>query len=170
MTKTRGKGGREWLPENRRLRSQLVSVEYSSLQWHSMALSNNSASIFLSLTSLFPSPSPPPSFSKYYLHKSASSCPPFLSLFLSSNLHSIPLLSSLHSTPKYCNFSLVATTALQLRNDKFLACLPCLASLHSFPQPSSCCLHPLSASKRSVFPARLSSFTQLTRLTRLLPS
>lgn len=99
-----------------------------SLQWHSMALSNNSASISLSLTSLFPSPSPPPSFSKYYLHKSASSCPPFLSLFLSSNLHSIPLLSSLHSTPKYCNFSLVATTALQLRNDKFLACLPCLAS------------------------------------------
>lgn len=53
------------------------------------------------------------------------SCPLFpVALF--PNLHSIPLLSSLHSTPKYCNFSLVATTALQLRNDKFLARLPCL--------------------------------------------
>lgn len=137
-----------------------------SLQWHSMALSNNSASISLSFSN----------FARLFLHPGTPyiSLPPFcpllLSLFLFSNLHSIPLLSSLHSTPKYCNFSLVATTALQLRNDKFLACLPCLASRRSFPHPSPRCLRPPFASKRSVFPVRLSSFTQLTRSTRLLPS
>lgn len=77
---------------------------------------------------------------------------------LQSPLHSSLLLlfflSSFHSTPKYCNFSLVATTALQLRNDKFLArSLPCLplarpAAISSpLSQP-----HPLSFGNASLHP------------------
>lgn len=103
------------------------------------------------------------------------SLPPSCPLFpvaLSPNLHTIPLLSSLHSTPKYCNFSLVATTALQLRNDKFLARLSCLVvpPCRSLPFLRSSAPHrPRSAGNHFVFPARLSSSAQLTRLTRLLP-
>lgn len=149
----------------------------SSLRRHSTALSNNSPpclarprflslSVSLSLSislslplSSFPLPHPVSSLHllrhfhlfprpRYSLHKPAS----FLSsipVALSSNLHSIPLLSSLHSTPKYCNFSLVATTVLQLRNDKFLARLPCL-----IPPFLSLRRDPLSCPSRSLAPHR----------------
>lgn len=145
-----------------------------SLQQHSTVLFNNfilvsprrSFSLTLvapvALFSLF-------LFSDLLPHSGTSyiSLPPSCPLFpvaLSPNLHSIPLLSSLHSTPKYCNFSLVATTALQLRNDKFLARLSCLVPFLRSSAPSS------FAGNHFVFPARLSSSAQLTRLTRLLPS
>lgn len=189
------RGRHEWLPENRRLRSQLVSVDLAPAG----DIPRHSPTILLEISSS----SPPPAFSLSLsllplLRRPLSasplvfccvqisrrprkpvpiSCAPVLSLFPPI---CTPLLSSRapppHSTPKYCNFSLVATTALQLRNDKFLARLPCLSLpsflLPGFAQavryPGWCTIVLVPFGNHFVFPARLSSFAQLTRLTGLL--
>lgn len=107
----------------------------NSIPWYSLTFPSLSLSCALSLSLALPASVALPRrtpllFHSYlfpHLGTSYISLPPSCPLFpvaLSPNLHSIPLLPSLHSTPKYCNFSLVATTALQLRNDKFLARLP----------------------------------------------
>lgn len=113
----------------------------------------------------YPASSPPPplppslslSTSRYFLHKPASFLSSIPCRSFPPNLHSIPLLSSHHSIPKYCNFSLVATTALQLRNDKFLARLPCLSRCSSPPPLRTA----LSSFRRQ--PLRVSSAVKLVR-------
>lgn len=142
------------------------SIPRYSLTIPSLSLARAcSFSLALAASVALPRPPPPPTPSPIPISfhspgTSYVSLPPSCPLSpvaLSPNLHSIPLLSSLHSTPKYCNFSLVATTALQLRNDKFLARLPCLVPPRYLSSSA-----PRSSSYRRQ-PLRVSSAVKLVR-------